>query len=73
MENQKNNKDKLKTYAKFSGIAFEMLAIIGGGTWLGTRLDENRADDFPVYTLIFSLVSVAIALYLVIKQAINDK
>jgi len=75
MQNQKNNNDKdwLKTYAKYSGIFFQMLVIIGGGTWLGSHLDKKRAGDFPLFTVILSLSAVGIALYLVIKQVLNDK
>ncbi len=73
MENPENNKktDPLKSYARFSGIVFEMLVIIGGGTWGGHALDQSRDGDFPLFTVIFSLLAVGIALYLVIKQVIN--
>ncbi|MFP4662974.1 MAG: AtpZ/AtpI family protein [Bacteroidales bacterium] len=72
MEKQKNKKtDPVKSYARFSGIVFEMLAIIGGGAWAGVKLDESRDGDFPLFTIILSLLAVAIALYVVIKQVIN--
>ncbi|MGI9552578.1 MAG: AtpZ/AtpI family protein [Aurantibacter sp.] len=63
-----NKKSQLNTYAKFSGIAFQMVAIIGLGSYGGVKLDELYPDLYPTFTLICSLASVAIAMYLVIKQ-----
>lgn len=73
MSKQKNNKDKLNTYARYSGIAFEMLVIIGGGTWAGYEIDESRPQEFPLFTVVLSLFSVFVALYLVIKQVTNNE
>jgi len=64
-------KSQLDTYARFSGIAFQMIAIIGLGSYGGVKLDELYPDFYPMFTLICSLASVAIAMYLVIKQAGN--
>ncbi len=61
----------LRKYARFSGLAFEMIAIIGGGSFAGVKLDQRNANEFPLFTLIFSLSSVMIALYLVIKAVIK--
>jgi len=48
-----------------------MIAIIGLGTYGGVKLDEAYPNDYSAYTLICSLVSVAVAMYLMIKQASN--
>ena len=71
-----NKKNNLDSYARFSSIVLEMLIIIGGGTWLGHKIDENSTREFPLFTVILSMVSVAIALYVVIYQVNrinNDK
>ena len=63
----------LRTYAIFSGIAIQMLAIIGGFAWLGTWLDEKYHTD-EVLTAIGVLAGVGLSLYLVLLQLkrIND-
>jgi hypothetical protein len=61
-------KSQLNTYAKFSGIAFQMIAVIGLGSYGGVKLDEQYPNLYPMFTLICSLASVAMAMYLVIKQ-----
>lgn len=68
-----NNKDKkpgkqLNNYIKFSGIAFQMIAIICLFAFFGVWLDGKFPNNFSAYTLIFSLLGVALAMYFVIKQ-----
>jgi len=48
-----------------------MIAIIGLGTYGGLKLDEAYPNDYHTFTLICSLLSVAIALYIVIRRATN--
>jgi len=70
LKNQKkptnNDVGGLSDYARFSGMAFEMIVIIGGTTWGGVKLDE-LADTKPLFTVILSLFGVAAAIYIVIK------
>ena len=46
-----------------------MVAIIGVGSYGGVKLDEAYPNEYSIFTIICSLISVAIALYFVIKQA----
>lgn len=57
-------------YAKYSGLGIQMGIIIGGLTWLGTFLDEKYSSK-PLWTVVLSLISVVIALYLVIREVIQ--
>ena len=52
-------------------MAFQMMAIIGLGTFGGVKLDEYLAWNFPVFTIIFSLASVSIAIYISIKDLLK--
>ena len=72
-ETHPNNKKKkyLNSYARYSSIAFQMLAIILLGIWGGVKLDEWVQFQFPVFTLILSFVSVGMAIYVVIKDLIK--
>lgn len=63
-DNQKNNLDK---YAKFSGVAFEMLGIIFLGVWGGIKLDASF-DTKPMFAVVLSLAAVAAAMYLIIVR-----
>lgn len=66
-QNQKKN-NQLNAYARFSGIGFQMLVIIAIGVWGGIKLDTIYPNDYQIFTIICSLVSIGIALYTVIKQ-----
>jgi len=69
-KNKKQN-NQLNSYARFSGIAFQMIAIIGLGTFGGIKLDEFYPNDYQAYTLILSLSSIAIAIFVVIHRVTN--
>ena len=45
-----------------------MGVIIGGGTYLSNYLDTLNENDNKLWTIIFSLLSIAIALYQIIKS-----
>jgi len=60
--------ERLNNYARFSGVGFQMLATIGVGVWGGIKLDNIYPNNYQVFTVICSLISIGVALYLVIKQ-----
>ena len=62
---------QLNKYVKFSGMAFQMGAIIGIGSWGWMELDEKFQIDSKLFTITLSLASIFIAMYLVIKDVIN--
>jgi hypothetical protein len=75
MSQQNHNKhkppqDKLNSYARFSGIAIQMFAIIGVGTFVGVKLDEKYPNKHNLYTLILSLTSVIMSIVYVIRRII---
>ena len=48
-----------------------MFAIIAVGAFIGVKLDEYFIQESNLYTIIFSLLSVLIAMYYVIKQILD--
>ena len=73
MEQQPSKKEKkaLKAYGKYSSIAFQMLVIILAGVFGGRELDKWVEWQFPVFTLILSILGVFLAIYTVIKDFIR--
>jgi hypothetical protein len=73
LEEQKlpQKKKQLNNYAKYSSMAFQMMIIIIIGSLGGLKLDKWIGTEFPFFTLILSLVSVAIAIYMAIKDIIR--
>jgi len=60
------------SFIKYSAIGFQMLVTIGLFAFIGHKLDQNRQNNKPILTAIFSVFGVFIALYQVIKQ-LNKK
>jgi hypothetical protein len=60
-------KRALNAYAKYSGLGFQMIGIIGAFTYSGYKIDESQNSKVPIYTGILSLVGVVISLYIVFR------
>lgn len=71
-KNQKDQKNKgIQDFAKYSSIAFQMIAIILVTTWGGIKLDELTGFEKPVFTIILSLFGVFAATYFAVKDFIK--
>jgi F0F1-type ATP synthase assembly protein I len=60
----------LNVYARYSGIAFQMLAIILIGVFAGFKSDQWLHTK-PILTVILSLVSVALSIYFVTRDLLR--
>jgi len=63
----------LNNYAKYSGLAFQMIAIILLGVFGGIKLDDWLNLKFPVFTVILSLTGTGAAVYYGIKDFLRMK
>ncbi len=72
-QTQKSKTSGLEKYGKYSGMAFQMIAIILVSVWAGTKLDEIFQRENPLFVIIFSLLGVFMALYVVLKDFIKFK
>ncbi|MGQ2983614.1 AtpZ/AtpI family protein [Flavobacterium sp.] len=66
-----NKPDKNKKWIALINIPFQMGVIICAGVFFGLWLDKKTGNTGSLYTIIFSLLSVFIALYNVIRQVKN--
>ncbi len=63
----------LGKYAYFSGVGFQMLAIIGVFTYIGHRIDQSREAETPVWTALLALAGVCISMYTVIRAVTKKR
>lgn len=70
---EKKPHKQLNAYAKYSSLAIQMAVIIGGGCYGGFKLDEYYRNSTPVFTIVLSLVSIAFAMYIVLKDLIKPQ
>jgi len=71
-KNPKNQENKgINNFARYSGIAFQMIGIILITTWGGTKLDKLTGLETPVFTIVLSLLGVFAAIYTAVKDFIK--
>jgi len=66
-----NGGNEAGNLAKFSGIAFQMIGIIGVFAYAGYKIDEANHHNVKWVTAALSLTGVFISLYIVIRAVKN--
>lgn len=69
--NHENKRKKIDNFIKYSGLGFEMAAIIAFGTWGGFKIDQWMNNDFYIFTLILMVVSVIISIFYGIRNLLK--
>lgn len=70
---RKKNKENVEGYAKYSGIAFQMIVSIGLFVWLGIYLDKKMETSQPYWTLGLTVMAVVASMISVIKNFLAKK
>ena len=63
----KDQKNRLNSYARLSGLVIQMIAIIGVGTFAGIKLDEAYPNEKNRCTLGLTLAGVILSIVYVIR------
>lgn len=56
------------SYLRYSGIGFQIAAIVAFGFWLGYELDSYLHTSAPYFTMAFSVTFLIVALYTGLKD-----
>jgi predicted negative regulator of RcsB-dependent stress response len=67
-EQDENGGRQVKDYVKYTGMGFQMIAIIGIFTYAGYRIDDSAHHQTKWVTAVLSLAGVLISLYVVIAS-----
>jgi ATP synthase protein I len=71
-KNPKSQQNKgLNDFARYTGLAFQMLGIILVTFWGGRKLDTLTGWHTPVFTIVLSLLGVFAAIYTAVKDFIK--
>lgn len=70
-DSQPSGSNRLQAVMKYSGLAFQMLAIIGGSAWLGYWLD-GKFNTQPWLTIVLLLLGVFVAVFQVIRSLTKE-
>jgi ATP synthase protein I len=62
----------INEYVKYSGLAFQMAALLLLGYWAGSKIDQWLNLAFPVFTIVLMVLFMIISLYSLIKSLPKD-
>lgn len=65
-KNSDSEKGKLQSYLKYSGLAFQMLLVLGIAAYGGMQLDAYAGNKNPWFTIVFMLLGVIGSIYKII-------
>ncbi|MBW4888402.1 AtpZ/AtpI family protein [Mucilaginibacter sp. HMF5004] len=54
--------------AKYGGVAFQMIAVIGVFAYVGYRIDQSTGHKTQWVTALLALIGVFISMYIVFKS-----
>jgi uncharacterized membrane protein len=63
----------MKNYGRYSTIAFQMIVIILGGVFLGSKIDNWLHLNKHVFLIILSFLSGFFALYITFRDLLKFK
>lgn len=73
-EPEENNQIKeASNFAKYTGVAFQMLATIGVMAFIGFKIDERSGSKRQIFTAIFGLIGVIVSLVQVVRSLNKNK
>ncbi len=61
-------KKALNAYAKYTGVAFQMMAIIGGCAFIGYKIDQYYDHKVQWVTALACVIGVCMSIYQTIRQ-----
>jgi ATP synthase protein I len=67
----KNNQSGLQSYARYSGLALQMVAIILAFVWAGKKIDDFFFQGRSIFIIGLSLLGVFLAMYVALKDLLK--
>lgn len=67
-----HNQNQINEYVKYSGVAFQMAALILLGYWVGSKLDDWFEFRIPIFTIILIVTFIVLTIYSLIKSLPKD-
>ncbi len=67
----KDEKKALTSYVKYTGVAFQMMAIIGLFAFIGYQIDKYYQHQIQWATALSCVIGVVASIYQIIRQLKN--
>ncbi len=72
-QKKKNDMERMKIYVRYSGLGFQVVAIIVLGALLGERLDGKMENEYAAIRWGLTLVPVMLSRYYLNKKVRSGK
>lgn len=72
-DNIKKKDSPLKFYAKYSSLGLQMIVIILAGAFGGRAIDNSIEREFPVFTVVLTILAVVIAIIYGMREIFKQK
>ncbi|CAN5147605.1 hypothetical protein BH23BAC1_BH23BAC1_01790 [soil metagenome] len=66
------NKGQINDYLKYTGLAFQMLAVIGLSVWAGLKLDQRFMGGKPIFLIILTFLGIFGSIYTLYRSLPKD-
>lgn len=71
-KSESGDKSQINDYLKYSGLAFQMLGVIGVSVWVGLKLDERFMGGKPVFLIILTFLGIFGSIYTLYRSLPKD-
>ena len=68
MSDKKDKKYPLRTYAEYSALGIELVAIVLVCVFIGVKLDQWVPLRFPLFTLLFVAMGLAGSMVMLVRR-----
>ena len=69
---KENTKKSASAFVSYSGMAFQMIAVLLVAAYSGQWLDAHFQNEQPWFTLVLLLIGVTASMYLIIKTVTKN-
>ena len=66
------SQNQINDYVKYSGLTFQMAALILLGYWVGGKIDSWLELSIPIFTIILIVTFIILSIYSLIKSLPKD-
>ena len=69
---QRQTPNQINEYVKYSGLTFQMAALILLGYWVGGKLDDWLDLSIPIFTIVLIVAFIVLNIYSLIRSLPKD-
>lgn len=69
---RRQSQNQINDYVKYSGLTFQMAALILLGYWVGGKIDAWLEFRIPIFTIILIVVFIVLSIYSLIRSLPKD-